>query len=324
MKSLFIGDLHIDDGYKGRHKDYLANCKKVLKDLDVLVKAEQPTHIFLSGDVIGVNTGSRLLKSRDTLLYVIEMLQRWNDITAYNVYSLVGNHDIFDKTGDFEVLKRLGLIKNPDKVDLGNAVVHFFNYGEDDKKIELVEGKANIGLMHTGFMIDGYRGLDARVLFKCESVNDMVNLSGLDLIILGHIHKPSELITTYIDGEPVRLVYLGCPTRPRKEPLLWNFVNVVTVEDGDCETDVKTTVLRFGLEDYNELYVNAFDDICEIDDDEGSINNVEALVEILDELKEYTIDNGMDYIVQIKKYEKVDKAGVEKAVGYIEQVKSEG
>lgn len=320
-KVLIIGDLHISDRYTGKHVDYFENCMYCLSMVTKSIKEEGITHLMLLGDLIGIGLAEKNLRTREALLEFMNVLQEWNKLTDNRVYSLRGNHDIGSKLTDYEMFVSLGLLKQVNELDIMSAKFHFFNYGEETRKVSIDEDKYNIGLFHTNLLIEGlttwYRGGVGVELSTLD------NLYGLSMAVAGHIHNPSiKMVSTSIRDRDISLFYPGNLTRPKFDPNLWDIAYGAIFEIDPL--NVVANTLQYKLKPINEVFVSTYDDIKEVEDDtetEPSID-LDALSAILEELQYYNISGGKDYNSQIMRVAGLDKVAAELALSYIERVES--
>lgn len=214
-KILVIGDLHLSATYEGTHKNYIYDCYNNMELIIKHVKEEKPKAIFFLGDLIGVK--ERNIRDRQFLMRVVLFFGSLYNLTEGNVYSVKGNHDVGDFS-DFDFLVGLGYVKTPRYIDyVGDESLevrfHFVNYGEEKRKLDIAEEASNIVLGHADYYIDGIsewysakQGVELKML---------KNFIGVDMVISGHIHTPSNeiLYTTLPDGNSVGLFYVGSPSR---------------------------------------------------------------------------------------------------------------
>ena len=320
QRVLIIADTHISDRYQGKHKDYLENCFYCLNLITESIKSNKITHIAALGDWIGIGLNEKNLRNRESLLRLINVLKEWNDLTNGNVYTLKGNHDIGNKLTDFEFIESIGLFKNIQELNVGSARFHMFNYGEETRKIDVDENLFNIGLFHTNLLIEGettwYRGGVGVELSTLE------NLYGVDVAVAGHIHNPSpRMVSTSIRDRDITLFYPGNLTRPKFEKNLWDKAYGMLFKIDD--TNVVADMITYNLKPLDEVFVKTFDEAEEELEEMRETFDVEALAEILAELKTFHISGGMDYHSQISKVAGIDKEAASLALTYLEQVESE-
>lgn len=301
------GDLHISCVYEGQHKDYTLECYKNMDNILNKVKKERPSAVILLGDVIGVN--ERNIRDRQFLMRVFLFFKSINRYTNGNVFAVKGNHDIGDFS-DFDFFVGVGLLKNPDYIDYygcseeeyknGNKDAlevrfHFVNYGEENRKLNMKddEGYSNVVLGHNDYVIDGvtnwYQHKGGVNLARLE------NFAGVELVISGHIHNPSdEILTTTIKGEyPIGLFYTGSPARTAER---YNDCWYLVFEfDGES---TKYDALLFGLEEADVVFYPKEQLYSEDSDGAELERQSESLTNIVKEIMEGRMTNG-DLFTQV-------------------------
>ena len=320
-KVLVIGDLHISDRFSGRHKNYLENCFDCLDMIEKSIIDNEITHLICLGDWIGIGLAEKNLKERKTLLRLIQVLQKWNQLLKGNVYSLKGNHDIGKNMTDYDFLLSIGLLKHADTLDLGSCRIHMFDYGNENRAIEIDNNKYNIGCFHTNLLIEGlttwYHGGVG------VELSSLKNLEGISMAIAGHIHNPSmTLVSTSIGNTGISLFYPGCPTRPRLENNMWEscYGVILTIDNLMTNMDTITYTLKPLDEVFTSLEENPQADDS-LDDLETEFD-MEALSEILSQLDGYNLNVGGDYITQIKRVAGLDYKARDIAIEYLEKAEA--
>lgn len=320
-KVLIIGDLHISDRFSGRHKDYFENCFYCLDMIEKSIVDNNITHLICLGDWIGIGLAEKNLKDRRSLLKLIQVLQRWNNLLNGNVYSLRGNHDIGKNMTDYDFFVSIGLLKNIPEVDIGSCRFHLFNYGEETREIKLDEDKYNVGCFHSNLLIEGlttwYQGGVG------VELSTLTNLKGISTAIAGHIHNPSKrLVSTSIGDSAIDLFYPGCPTRPRMEVNMWDECYGVIFNITDELTSMD--VITYKLKPISEVFVeSAEDDIVDYEDGEVTTFDLETMNQILSELSLFNVNAGKDYTSQIKRMAGLDKVAADIALDYLEKIEAE-
>lgn len=320
-KVLIIGDLHISDRFSGRHKNYLENCFDCLDMIEKSIIDNNITHLICLGDWIGIGLAEKNLKERSSLLRLIKVLQRWNDLLKGEVYSLKGNHDIGKNMTDYDFFVSIGLLKNVNQLDVGSCRIHMFNYGEETRIINIDSDKYNVGCFHTNLLIEGltnwYRGGVG------VELSTLKNLYGIDMAIAGHIHNPSlRLVSTSINDSEISLFYPGCPTRPRLEPNMWDkcYGVVLTINDIGTQMDL----INYELKPLEEVFTTLEEDPTkDVDDSEEVPFDLEALNDILNELQYFNVNSGQDYVSQIKRVAGLDKSAADIALKYLEDAEAQ-
>ena len=237
-KILIIGDLHLSDYFKGRHKNYLQNCYDVMEKLDKIVADSKPSAIVLLGDLVGWTKPNII--SREVLSNFCKYFIKWN--TYGTIFSVRGNHDT-QGYPDFRLFSDLNLIVTSEKCDghfdfYGNESdtepsvrFHIVDYKEEHSPLAIAGGDiSNVVLGHNNYTIAGqttwYSGGEGVELGHLE------NFADIDMVISGHIHNPSPDFceTTMLNGKNCTLYYPGCPTRPVYEKNnMYDSVKVVEV-----------------------------------------------------------------------------------------------
>lgn len=304
-KIIVFGDLHLSSTYEGQHKNYILECYENMERITEIVNSESPQGVIFTGDIIGVN--ERNIRSREFLLHVIQFFENLNSLTNGNVYTVKGNHDAGDFT-DFDFLVGLGLLKNPEYIDLYPSKdhheirFHLVNYGHERSALKLASKEdlvSNVVVGHNNYYIDGvtaWYGDKGRV-----DVGSLTNMSGVDYIVSGHIHSPElEVLFTTIQetGKGIGVYYLGSPSRTseRIDECYYAKFSVEEYEDGFYSN---MEGIEFGLKPANEVFypkenfINDEDE--EITEDE---ERSKKLTEFVKEVIESRISSG-DFFKQI-------------------------
>lgn len=217
-KIMVIGDTHFSDTFKGTHKDYKQSSIRLMEHIIHKVKVENPSIVIFAGDFIGVQ--EKNIKSRLFFLEVIKFLQELNKLTDNNIYTLLGNHDIGSySVTDVSLLIELGLFKHVKSLDVNSLNnqesevlrFHLVDYGLEDDPIDLLKGGSNVIIGHNNFAFNHdslYGGQKGIVLAN------HTNWEGVDLVLSGHIHIPSQEVVSGRIGDSVsNLFILGAPCR---------------------------------------------------------------------------------------------------------------
>lgn len=302
-KVLCIGDLHISDVFNGRHKDYLSNCFKILREISEKAEQENPACIVFMGDLIGWSETN--IKSREVLTMVIRVLIKLNKICP--VFSVRGNHDI-KGFPDFNLLCTLGLIKDSVATDgyfsySANGVeqcrFHIVDYGKESEPLELSDVASDIVLGHNNYTVQGltnwYQSKGGIELGQIENYN------GVEVVISGHIHNPSPqlLSTTMPDGNICQLFYVGCPTRPIAEESKYNTCWYAEFGYDSGIDQTQFYIEPMNLESYEDIFIDDDTVLTEDNADENAEKlRKEALTETLSAIMDYEIVTG-DYCTQV-------------------------
>ena len=318
-KILFIGDLHITDSYVATHKDYWSECVDIIGKITNIIKDRGITHLILTGDLVGLR--EKNFKQRDSLMFFMMTLKRWNELTGGNVYSLIGNHDIGGKTTDFDLFENIGLVKttrtlNQNHIDFKNLRLHLINYGDEYNEIKIGTG-SNIAVTHADIQVTGKTTWWYPSQTRFE-LGTMSHWKGIEMIIAGHIHNPSpHMVTTDIEGKNCDLIYVGCPTRPRKGDSWSSVLGVI------CDvTDTTTTADVIEIALPNDVFTPTTDDIDEEEINSTEVTRVEELAAILNTLSKYKLNSDDDIEGQIRKFSGIDTEAMKLALQYYETVKN--
>lgn len=300
-KVLVFGDLHLSCTYEGQHKDYTYECYQAMDNLVNKVKEAKASAVILLGDLIGVN--ERNIKDRQFLLRVILFFKTLNELTNGNVFSVKGNHDKGDFS-DFDFLLGVGLLKNPSYVDyyrckpsageteddVHEVRFHFVNYGEENRKLAMSEegSYSNIVLGHADYLIDGvtnwYQHKGGVMLSR------LANFKGVELVVSGHIHNPSEqVLSTAIGDKAIDLFYTGAIGRTAERI---NDCWYVIFEYADGSTEYEAEL--FGLSPVNEAFYPKEDFIGEDEDEDAKelARQTESLTNLVKEIMEGRMTSG--------------------------------
>lgn len=335
FKALFIGDLHFSDVYVGHHKDYWGNCLNVAEKITRCIVDNNITHLFLAGDIVGYK--EKNFRHRESLLTMLMILQRWNNLTNNHVYSLIGNHDIGGSLTDFGIFESMGLIKTSKSLlheegcipylDLENLRLHFIDYGQEELPVTIssVPSVSNVALTHADIQVDGKTTWWHRSARYFE-LSTMENWYGIELILGGHIHNPSEyMVSTSINGKAIDLLYMGNPTRPNKSDTwdnCWNVILETRLRPDSSGADISMTTIDMNLVPHEKLFdLTTMDIDLEEVDEQVEISRVEELADVLDSLSAYKLDSCNDIESQIKRFSGVDTEAMNLALKYLEKAR---
>lgn len=305
-KILIIGDLHLSAKFSGKHRDYAYECFWNLERIVELVKQEKASAVIFLGDLIGVN--EKNIGDHQFLMRVITYFNMLNNATNGNVYSVKGNHDMGQFT-DFDLLTGIGYIKNPRYINYygrkSGAVMddglevrfHLVNYGDEDSHLKLAgedDNASNVILGHNEYYIEGVTNWYSKG--KNVELAQLSNFIGVDLVISGHIHTPSDeiLYTTLKNGQSIGLFYTGAPGRVSERfddcwYLTFEYCKNSDSEDWFTEYESK----YFGLQPASEVFYpneSFVDDVDEVVDEEKAKSD--ALTDIVKEIMEGRITSG--------------------------------
>lgn len=303
------GDMHFSCIYEGQHKDYIVECYKNMDNIVEKVKKGKASAVIFLGDIIGVN--ERNIRDRQFLMRLFLFFKTLNDLTDGNVYAVKGNHDKGDFS-DFDFFLGISMIKNPNYLDYYGCLkkdykgsktdnlevrFHFVNYGEESRELSMVVdgGYSNVVLGHADYLIDGVTNWYQHK--GGVSLARLSNFAGVDLVVSGHIHNPSEeILTTTIKGEyPIGLFYTGSPARTSER---YNDCWYLKFEfDGES---TKYDAELFGLEPADVVFYPKEDILNGVDSDEKDLSREsESLTNIVREIMEGRMTNG-DLFAQVR------------------------
>lgn len=320
-KVLIIGDLHVSDRPSRRHKDYWGDCVDFLLEISNIIRNYGITHLVLLGDIVG-RTTEKNLQHRDNLMALMKILQEWNQLTQGNVYLVEGNHDVGENLTDVQMLVTLGYFKRVKHFDVGNARFHISDYGNVHREIDFKEDGYNTVLAHADIKVEGETTWYPATSEEVELAS-LTNYKGVDLVVSGHIHNPSQkYVTTQIEGETVGLYYPGCGPRPIYDRNVWNqvFGLILTCDEGETQLDQYNFKLK------EDIWAEVHTDDDGLDDEEQDLIaeiptiDIERLGEILSEFNRYNMMGENDFKTQVKNLGGLDSEAVELALTIIEQV----
>lgn len=322
---LIVGDLHIDDTYTGRHKNYLSTCLRTIQQIDERVRETKSGCLVLMGDIVGVS--ARNIRSREVLSILCKWFQSLKE-RGVRIIAVRGNHDFGDYP-DFQFLVELGLIETSQTLGgyfdyYGEECntepevrFHLVDYGMENRKLDIYYGGqvTNIALTHNNFTIQGvtnwYQQHDG-----IELANQS-NFNGIYMVINGHIHAPSPEIaqTDAVWGQTVYLFDLGCPTRPAFE----KYTSCWFMEFTYDNKQTNFNAVPFELVPLEEEYFLE-EDVSElvVEDNVDEKQRRENLQEILGEIMSCRITSG-DLESQIRRIPNASEDAKELAVSYLNQ-----
>lgn len=324
-KILVFGDLHLSAKYTGSHKNYIYECYYNMDKITEYCEKYKPSGIVFLGDIIGVS--ERKISDHQFLMRVMMFFMKLNAITNGNVFSVKGNHD-FGDFSDFDMLVGMGLLKNPKYIDYyGNGKLeirfHFVNYGEEHQKLELAEYPviaSNVVFGHADYYIEGVTNWYSTK--SAVHLNELDNFCGVEMVISGHIHLPSDgeiSYTTLKDGSTIGLFYVGSPSR-------------VVERIDDCwymwfeylEGETNYEAELFGLEPASEVFIAKENIISEMSEEEADrVHQSEKLTEYVREIIESQLTTG-DLFGQIDLVPGVGKDIKDVAKSYLRRAIDEG
>lgn len=322
-KILLFGDLHLSSSYEGQHISYISDCYANMEKIRNICEENKPSAIVFLGDLIGVN--ERSIRDRQFFMRVLQFFEYLNSLCNNNVYSVKGNHDAGDFT-DFDFLLGMNLIKNPDYIDYytndgkyHEVRFHFVNYGHERDELSLLDmnsGVSNVVLGHSDYYIDGVTNwYSAR---NGVELCGLDNFCGVELVVSGHIHIPSEqiLYTVLKDQSSIGLFYTGSPARTaeRFDDCWYVCFECMQDEEGNWYTDCNP--LLMGIPNAEEVfYPKENFEVGEEEDEDPVAVQSEKLTNLVKEIIESRITSG-DIVNQIMINPAADEQTKKLAVEY--------
>ena len=181
MKLIFTADLHLDSAFLGedriaRNRDLL----KVFSDMADYAKKIGAGAVLLGGDLFDIPTPSAYITDA-----VRKIIENSPEITFF---AATGNHDPLDTTAFYKSTPKNMFVFGPEiqKVSLGNTDLYGASVSTQPDRRNIFNGfKAeNGGIFLCHGDINSDCGFDI-----CRAD---VETSGIDLLLMGHIHKTGE------------------------------------------------------------------------------------------------------------------------------------
>lgn len=329
---LIFGDLHFSDVFTGQHKGYLANCFRVLAQMDDIIQEVKPKGIVLLGDLVGWNETN--VRNREVLSTLCKFLRKWN--MGAKVFAVRGNHDMKGYP-EFNFLADLGLITTSSACgghfdylgyegqEIPEVRFHIVDYKQEDNALDMLGmGESNVVLAHNNFTIAGvtnwYNEHDGIELGL------QANFGEVDMVISGHIHNPSpEIVSaTMPSGKSCQLIYPGCPTRPIRDKNMYETCHVVKITYNESLNSTDIDTITMDLLPSKELFYEADSFIEEKTEEELAEEiRVEALKDILGDLMKYRMNQG-DILTQLDNIPNASEEAKQVAKNYMMQALNMG
>ena len=196
MKTIVIGDLHLEDKYPG----YLTAQRQCIQDL---VYREKPTVVVFLGDVFQFRK-----PDPETLLEFHELLKVIQNIPGViNIYILRGNHDSSTKGDNF--ITALSLFNNG-RVDVITSTKYISDldyiliphYEDELSILSHINQFKKLNLISKNTIIFGHFGFQGCLNTAGEEdfqlTPDMFDCK----TFIGHIHKPGKMGNIFVLGTP--------------------------------------------------------------------------------------------------------------------------
>ena len=326
-KILVIGDLHLSDYYKGKHKNYLQNCFDVMDSLDKIITVRKPDAIVLLGDLVGWTKPN--IVDRERLTKFFKFFVKWG--RTAKIFAVKGNHDL-NGYPDFMMLSELNLIitsvacdgyfdlYSADNEMVPSARFHIVDYGEEHRQLNIApQPTGNVVFGHNNFTIAGqttwYSGGEGIEL------GHLANFAEVDMVISGHIHNPSPDFceTSMLNGKNCTLFYPGCPTRPVFEKNnMYNSVKLGEISYNKTTELTDFDIIDMPLKPYEEIFDLSGVDLTEKTQDEiDEEMRKAALSDVLGDLLTYRM-NQTDPISQIANIPNATEEAKAMAMSYLQ------
>lgn len=328
-KVLVISDLHLSDKESERHINYLQHCIDFCESISQLIIKEKPDAVILLGDIVGRHR-EKNFETREGLSLFTRIFMTWSHLVNGMLFSVWGNHDVSGSITDADYFTQIGVINRFDELDFGDFVIHCLDYGENKREINVDTSKYNVALGHDEYIIEGHTDWFF-VSKKAVSLRSLTNLKGVDLLLSGHIHKPSKKVNkTTIDNEEIELFYLGCALEPSFDETMPDTTYNVIIESN--EGVVKYRKLPIQLKPKDEVFRTMLTEkeiqsaiLMETEDLEGKQAKltVDGLTNVLSQIKDMSLFDDTTVETQIRLLGSSNPRAVELALKTMSEVEGE-
>lgn len=188
MSLIFVSDLHIDKGI------WVDICLNFLDEIENYSNNNNIKNIVIGGDVFEKATK---IKHEAFIPLFLKFLQMKKD--GFNLYFILGNHDIFNDDNDsiVETFLSFGkVIKDSETLEIDGFQYDFLSYTKDETKIP---NKSKVLLTHLSiadFQFDNGYEVDQ----KNGMATDL--FSQYDLVVSGHFHRMQQNKNIVYPGSP--------------------------------------------------------------------------------------------------------------------------
>lgn len=188
MAILFASDLHLDKGI------WIDICLNFLDELEAFSKSHNIHDVVIGGDVFEKATK---IKHEAFIPLFLKFLQMKSD--GFNLYFILGNHDIFNDDNDsiVETFLSFGkVIKESETLEIDGYQYDLLSYTKDETKIP---NKSKVLLTHlsiadfqfdNGYEVDQKNGMPTDLF------------SHYDLVVSGHFHRMQKNKNIFFPGSP--------------------------------------------------------------------------------------------------------------------------
>lgn len=201
-QAILISDTHF--GFKNGSPEWLEIQKDYFNNFFIpLIKKYKSKNsvLFILGDLFDHRTNLNL-QVMNTSLEIIEKLSE-----LINIFILIGNHDIFNKSTNsinslklFKYLPNIKIFEEPENLKLSNGKSIFLmpwinNY--NDEKETVLNNKADYLFAHTEFK--GYHNTKHSIVNEGQEIENFKNYKK---VFSGHIHLRQEYKNFTLIGSP--------------------------------------------------------------------------------------------------------------------------
>lgn len=212
-------------------RGYCNACRKVEMDIIKTLKEQEFTHFISAGDWFDRGYGSDVAAA----LSHVDIDQELSKAVNGNFYGLIGNHIRIRMDSNPELFliqphpvylsrhsaaRTEQIMKTPKDLILNGVQFHFMHWNKDAESAydykAMIDDKCHyhIGLYHTEYIIPAQYLQDMNMHNQCSD-NSKISaaLQGIDLAIVGHIHKPiGTFIINKNDGTKTTMIVPGSLT----------------------------------------------------------------------------------------------------------------
>lgn len=251
---MIAGDLHKRMKDITTIRGYVDACRKVQLDLMQVIKDLEVTHFISLGDWFDAGYGSDVAAA----LSHTDIDREMYDILKGNFYGLIGNHIRIRMDSNPElfliqphpvyksrhkVTRDHQIINTPKDLILNGVQFHFMHWNKDAENAMMYKALLDkschyhIGLYHTEYVIPSqYLHNMGMVSIVNDSSSISAALEGIDLAIVGHIHKPlGSFVINKLDGTTTTMIVPGSLTNTDAgEVSRHGEVNIPIIDIDDC------------------------------------------------------------------------------------------
>lgn len=228
---MIAGDLHKRMKDLTTIRGYVNACRKVQLDLMLAIRDLNITHFISLGDWFDAGYGSDVAAA----LSHTDIDREMCDLLNGNFYGLIGNHIKIRMDSNPElfliqphhhyksrhaVSRDYQIIKTPKDLILNGVQLHFMHWNKDAESAMAYKALINkechfhVGLYHSEYVIPSAYLHNLGMSGVCNDSSAISSaLEGIDLAIVGHIHKPiGSFVINKIDGTSTTMIIPGSLT----------------------------------------------------------------------------------------------------------------